>query len=102
MKIVCSAVQLFDEDHQLQIQLVGVRHWDSFMHAQYKMYVKSNTQEAVPAYAYDVQGFLTSEETFVDRQEAYDIALRNNQIDSDSRIRYDANGVPQLYSENLY
>jgi hypothetical protein len=102
MKIVCSAVQLFDESQQLQVQLVGVRHWDASMHSQYKMYVKSHSQESTPAYAYDVQGFLTSEDTFVDRQEAYEIALSNNQIIADSRIRYDGSGIPQLYSENLY
>lgn len=43
------------------------------------------------------QGFLTSSGRFVNRKEALDIALKNNQVLDQSQIRGN-----QLYSEDLY
>lgn len=45
----------------------------------------------------DDQGFLTSKGRFVNRKEALDIALKNNQVIDENEIRGN-----NLYSEDLY
>ena len=99
LRIVCSAVELYDAQNVKQVQLVGIRHWDECMTVQYRGYLASNPNAA--RYAHDVQGFLTNEGQFVNRQRAFEIAMAAGQLRPNERISY-KEGLPALYSENLY
>lgn len=103
-RIVCAAVNVEWLDGN-KIQLVGVRHWDYEMWAQFQKYESDYGSEIL--YYEDEQGFLTNEYDpsvnnyrFVTRTEAWKIAEAAGQI-----IRRcggdDADGGT-LYSENLY
>lgn len=92
-RIVCAANKYGD------VVLAGVRHACGAMRG---------VQEALDArhcdldedYGEEVQGFLTSKHRFVDRHEAWKIALEQNQIVR--RCGGDTRNGGELYSENLY
>lgn len=90
-RVVCAANKLKDGT-----VLVGARHWDRWMAAQAdKMGVRGGNEE---------QGFIDQYHNFLTRNEAWKIALRQNQI-----VRYVGNQTKEnvslddiLWSENLY
>ena len=87
-RIVCAANRLSNG-----MLIVGARHYDSVMHA---------TIKALKAAGVNVdkdceQGFIDQFGNFYTREEAWDIALANNQI-----IRRVGGDGCKLYSENLY
>lgn len=100
-KILCAAIHFDDSKeyyHQpinitTGIVMCGFRHGCIF--AQIGGTVKER-QEMYKIYEKE-QGFLTSRNRFVDRIEAYHIALIQNQILDKSQIRNST-----LYSEDLY
>lgn len=63
-----------------------------------KMYGFPYSKESQEIHNTEIQGFLTNLGRFVDRKEAYQIALKENQIIKNKDI---SNGK-LLYSENLY
>lgn len=87
-RIVCAA----NRDKWNGTLLIGVRHWDKFMHDQH-----SRNTDFCDA---GDQGFIDNRGNFLTRQEAWKVAEAAGQI-----IRRvggdDANGGT-LYSENLY
>lgn len=89
-RIVCAANML--EDGTV---IIGVRHFDHLMHQQIQHYLKANGLKNINS-SKTIQGFVDQFGTFYDREEAYVIAERNNQI-----IR-DHDKVGTLYSEHLY
>lgn len=88
MRIVAAAIKFHLVDSDSFIVLTGFRHSDIFEQAQR---LKINYDRWMIA-----QGFLTDENTFVDRQEAREIAEKANQI-VPKKDTY-----AQLYSEDLW
>ncbi|MCF8339605.1 MAG: hypothetical protein K9I82_01390 [Chitinophagaceae bacterium] len=86
-RIICAAIHNPEEKDMVGQPLIycGLRH--AYILWQSKL-VSRNSKH---------QGFLTSKGRFVDRKEALEIALDNNQVIDHSEIRGD-----NLYSEDLY
>ena len=97
-KIICAAIWYTDFDNQTGlpnnvskgIVLAGRRHHNC-IHTYYKL-----TGQTTKADDVHIQGFLTTDNRFVDRREGYLIAEAANQILKPS----DFPGV--LYSEDIY
>ncbi|AHE63457.1 hypothetical protein ZZ1p0090 [Acinetobacter phage ZZ1] len=95
-RIVCAANQY--EDHNgKKIVIAGVRHACGVMHSSF---VGHNSGEDILYRSTEVQGFLTNKHRFVDRQEAWKIAVEQKQIVC--RVGGDTSKGGTLYSENLY
>ena len=95
-RIVCSANKytLGDDD---PIILLGVRHCCLYMNDHFGdlFCLGCNLDDY-----HEVQGFVTNRHRFVDRQEAWKIALSQRQIIR--RVGGDTSKGGTLYSENLY
>ena len=91
-KIVCAAC-LFNDG----TKVIGVRHWDRFMHAQANAF-------GVKGSAEHVQGFIDQFGDFWGRQEALNIIKTNGQsIDPQRNSHHKTiDDVVELYSEGLY
>lgn len=89
-KVVCAAN--ISSEHKI---IVGVRHWDSLMHAQ--SHPLSNGEHA---FSTKNQGFIDQHGVFMDRTEAWKVAVNAGQIVR--RVGGDESGGGTLYSENLY
>lgn len=84
-RIVCAANR-----YKNGIIIIGVRHWDEFMHAQSEAY---GLQYA----GHPEQGFIDQNCKFYTREEARKLAESNGQ-----RIASCGGDSKELYSENLY
>lgn len=99
-RIVCAANRVHTKDGNTYL-LIGARHWDQQMHSQMgiikdKLVVEGFTGKL---YSHNIsvdQGFIDQHNNFYDRQEAYEIAEKNDQI-----LRH-VSEPGTLYSENLY
>ena len=89
-KIICAAIQIVESGKIYY----GHRHDKCIASMNGELSWTMNRQEMM-AVKYE-QGFITSENRFVDRKEAWNIASKNNQI-----IRQ-SGGLGTLYSEDLY
>lgn len=95
--IICSAVWFDDgnvyvhkpKNIETGIVVCGRRHHDCF----YIPYVFRNEQKIVTADSRPIQGFLTSNNYFVDRKRAAEIAYESGQI---TELKN------ELYSEDIY
>lgn len=87
-RVVCAAVKYTDGT-----MLVGPRHFDAVMNAQYHRFF--NGGEA-PTENRGVQGFLDQFGAFMDRFEALTIAQEAGQI------RHKTHPADRLFSEDLY
>lgn len=93
--VVCAA----NRHPTLDALILGPRHWDETMRMQY------DTRENMPPHSEFEQGFINTWGEFLTREEAWEVALRNDQI-----IRLVGSQRPEdmgnkdiaLYSENLY
>lgn len=85
-RVVCAAVRYEDGT-----MLVGPRHYDSTMLAQFKRYGVTMTEDQA------VQGFLDQWGEFMTRQEAHKVATEQGQI-----LRRCGGDNGRLFSENLY
>lgn len=102
--ILCSAVHFDDgikHTHQpinieIGIVYMGYRHCNCF--ASIGDLVKDRINAGIHE---KEQGFLTSLNRFVSREEAAEIALKNNQFKNDEE-RKEVEKTHYLYSENLY
>lgn len=96
-RIVCAACL-----HKDGAVIIGIRHFDDMMHTTIDLRKEINPDE--DWYGCD-QGFVDQFNNFLDRREAWVIAVKANQIyrlvgnqNEDSKTRDDV----ELYSENLY
>ena len=80
--------------------LLGVRHWDVFMRNMYNTTLLYAIKPRNATAEEFEQGFIDNESNFVNRQEAWVIALAANQIVR--RVGGDTAEGGTLYSENLY
>jgi len=87
--IICSAIKVND------IIFRGHRHCHCFA-AMNDQLSWSSTREQIGKLNTE-QGFITSKNRFVDRKDALQIAIKNNQVLDKDNVRGD-----QLYSEDLY
>lgn len=91
--IVCAANKLSDGTI-----ILGIRHWDMFMHQIMEAYMRSNSiSDEVSLVKDHEQGFVDQFGKFYNRKEAYKIAEENGQIRRS--IGYETD---ELYSEHLY
>ncbi|QGZ15424.1 hypothetical protein HYQ20_gp083 [Acinetobacter phage vB_AbaM_Berthold] len=95
-RIVCAANQYTDHNGN-KVVIAGVRHACDVM---YSSFVGHNSGETILYRETEVQGFLTNKHRFVDRQEAWKIAVEQQQIVR--RVGGDKSNGGTLYSENLY
>jgi hypothetical protein len=84
--IVCAACKFDDE------VVIGPRHYDMTMHAML------DRMPHIAANAKPIQGFIDQHGVFYTREEAYVIAVKNNQI----RRNIETSTVGKLFSEHLY
>lgn len=95
-RIVCAANKYLNHTGE-EVIIAGVRHACDVM---YSSFVGHNSGENILRKGSEIQGFLTSKYRFVDRHEAWKIALEQNQIVR--RCGGDTRNGGTLYSENLY
>lgn len=97
-RIVCAAIEI-KFDGYASVYLCGVRHWDDFMHDQFRKL--QQVRNFSPEEEYRVtQGFLDNREQFLTRSEAWAVAEAAGQIIR--RCGGDSRDGGTLYSENLY
>lgn len=90
--IICAANEYKFKFSENKTIVLGTRHCDKHMQSELKTkHVDYDTE---------IQGFWTNKSRFVDRQEAWKIALKNKQIIR--RVGGDTSKGGTLYSENLY
>ena len=94
MKLVCSAIKFNIFGDCYPTIMCGKRHCDVWekMHILHIKYDK-NTY---------VQGFLTNENTFVDRYDAFEIARTANQFLPEAKEEYKDVSSTALYSEDVW
>ena len=92
-RIVCSANKYGD------LVVAGVRHACGVMSGIHRAFDDRHT-DLSEDFGDEVQGFVTNRHRFVDRQEAWKIAVSQRQIIR--RVGGDASKGGTLYSENLY
>lgn len=96
--IVCAAVRIYnsvsDKEAKNPEVILCTRHGDPFYHNIHDLYEELTDKEWLQL----DQGFVTNKGRYVLREEALEIALRNNQI-----VRLSSSFVPrELFSEDLY
>lgn len=87
--VVCAAVK-YGED----IVVAGARHFDRVMHSQLDQMVLDEADGFI-------EGFIDQFGVFMDRSEAYQIALAGGQINK-RRLKTGNQGSTELFSEDLY
>lgn len=99
-RIVCAANQYTNHNDKIVV-IAGVRHACDVMYSSYRGH---NSGEDILYKSTEVQGFLTSKHRFVDRKEAWKIALEQRQIVRlvGSQSIDSAFEDTELFSENLY
>lgn len=95
-RIVCAANSYADHKGNIRI-IAGVRHACDAMGTALDAFRASEIELRRNS---EIQGFLTSKHRFVDRQEAWKLAVERNQIVR--RVGGDDSKGGTLYSENLY
>lgn len=91
-RVVCAANKQSDGTI-----LLGARHWDSCMHATAKLLEYPWPKDS------EIQGFIDQFGVFMDRCEAWNVALAAGQIRYIESWNYrPSEGGYVLYSENLY
>ncbi len=96
-RIVCSAIKVSFLGTEYDGLYLGLRHADCFMKmTERRVLLGTKESMRVPMIRNNIQGFLTTENRFVNRKDAMVIAKRHNQV-----IHNVGNGK-ELYSENLY
>jgi len=96
-KIICSAVKVEGVSEKLDDIYLGLRHNHCFAEvARRREVLEVDDSLRVEMARNKTQGFLTSENRFVDRFEGMIIAVRNNQLIANH------GEIDKLYSEDLY
>ena len=88
-KLIASAIKFYDKDSHNCIIMTGIRH-ASVLYDMYKLGIKYDKQKTI-------QGFITSENRFVDRYEAKQIAIKANQLIVPEEETYS-----ELFSEDVW
>lgn len=94
MKVVSAAIKFYIKDDTYPTIMCGERHCDVF-EKMYNMHIDYDRQTAV-------QGFLTDNNTFVDRYEAFKIARAADQLLPEAKEEYKDKIITQLFSEDVW
>ena len=94
MKIVSAAIKFYIKGDTYPTIMCGKRHCDVF-EKMYNMRIEYDRQTAV-------QGFLTDNDTFVDRYEAFKIARAADQFLPEVKEEYKDKIITQLFSEDVW
>ena len=92
LRIVCAANKHKQDEN---LVLIGARHWDKRMHAQWEVLQKMTGK--LDSFDF-IQGFIDNRGDFHTREEAFIIATKQNQI---IKKTGGENSI-QLFSEDLY
>lgn len=96
-RVVCAA----NRDRKSGEIILGARHWDSCMRETYQLWVVA-TNHKTRDMRFVEQGFINTWGEFLTREEAWQVAVHNNQIIKSVGGDMSINGVGRLFSENLY
>lgn len=94
MKIVSAAIKFYIKGDTYPTIMCGKRHCN-VLEKMYNMHIEYDKQTAI-------QGFLTDNDTFVDRYEAFEIACAANQLLLKAKEEYKDKIIPQLFSEDVW
>lgn len=92
--VVCAACRYGD------LIIAGARHFDKVMHTQLK-YIKEDRLLDFELEGRVEEGFIDQFSVFMDRSEAYRIALAGGQLNK-RRLKSGNQGSTELFSEDLY
>ena len=94
MKVVFAAIKYYIKGNTYPIIMCGKRHCD-VLEKIYNMHIEYDKQTAA-------QGFLTDNDTFVDRYEAFEIARAADQLLPEAKEEYKDKIITQLFSEDVW
>ena len=94
MKVVSAAIKFYIKGNTYPIIMCGKRHCD-VLEKMYNMHIEYDKQTAV-------QGFLTDNDTFVDRYEAFEIARATEQLLPEAKEEYKNKIITRLFSEDVW
>ena len=94
MKVVSAAIKFYIKGNTYPIIMCGKRHCD-VLEKMYNMHIEYDKQTAA-------QGFLTDNDTFVDRYEAFEIARAADQLLPEAKEEYKDKIITQLFSEDVW
>jgi hypothetical protein len=94
MKVVSAAIKFYMLNDSYPTIMCGKRHADIF-EKMYNLHIQYDKKTAI-------QGFLTDNNTFVDRYEAFEIARIADQFLPEAKIEYANKTISELYSEDVW
>lgn len=94
MKVVSAAIKFYIKGDIYPTIMCGKRHCDVFQ-KMYNMHIDYDRQTAV-------QGFLTDNNTFIDRYEAFKIARAADQLLPEVKEEYKDKTITRLFSEDVW
>ena len=94
MKVVSAAIKFYIVGDEYPTIMCGKRHANVF-EKMYDLHIKYDKQTAI-------QGFLTDENSFVDRYEAFEIARAANQLLPEAKEEYKNKITTELFSEDVW
>ena len=92
--VVCAAVKYGE------LIIAGARHFDHVMHSQLDR-IKEDKLIEEDALGEYVEGFIDQFGVFMDRSEAYHVALAGGQLNT-RRLKSGNQGSTELFSEDIY
>ena len=94
MKLVSAAIKFYIKGDTYPTIMCGKRHCN-VLEKMYNMHIEYDKQTAI-------QGFLTYNDTFVDRYEAFEIACAAGQLLPEAKEEYKDKIITQLFSEDVW
>ena len=94
MKVVFAAIKFYIKGDIYPTIMCGKRHCN-VLEKMYNLHIEYDKQAAV-------QGFLTDNNTFVDRYEAFEIACAADQLLPEAKEEYKDKIITQLFSEDVW
>lgn len=94
MEIIASAIKFYIVGDEYPTIMCGKRHSD-ILHKMYNMGIQYEKRTSV-------QGFLTCENKFLNRTEAFLVADIAGQFLPEARIKYKNTQIAELYSEDIF
>ena len=94
MKLVSAAIKFYIKGDTYPTIMCGKRHY-KVLEKMYNLHIEYDKQDVV-------QGFLTDNDTFVDRYEAFEIACAAGQLLPEAKEEYKDKIITQLFSEDVW
>ena len=94
MKVVFAAIKFYAKRDTYPTIMCDKRHCN-ILEKMYNMHIEYDKQTVI-------QGFLTDNDTFVDRYEAFEIACAAGQLLPEAKEEYKDKIITQLFSEDVW